>query len=68
MTSLPAFQLPDEPASAQLTPGQQVAAAIAEVAELMNALESGKLAPSAGSVLRLQRATAELEALVARLP
>jgi hypothetical protein len=68
MTSLPAFELPQQPEPRLLTPAQQVAEAIAEIAEITSALESGALTPSAQTVIRLQQATASLELLVARLP
>ena len=47
---------------------REVAAAIAAVAEIMYGMESGRLPATPETVARLQRATAELEALVAQLP
>jgi hypothetical protein len=66
LTSNPAYQTDDGVDVALET--SDISAAMAEVAAIMHAMETGQAPMNAASVIRLQRATRNLEALVAQLP
>jgi hypothetical protein len=66
LTSNPAYE-PDDGVDVAVETGD-VSAAMADVAAIMHAMETGRMPMNAGSVIRLQRATRNLEALVAQLP
>jgi hypothetical protein len=63
-----AYDVEDDAQSLPTRLSADIARAIAQVAEISEGLESGRLPPSPVTVRRLERATAVLEALVAHLP
>lgn len=68
MTFHLAYDLEDDPGSEHVQLSADIAAAIARVATISEGLESGRVAPTPATVRRLERATADLELLVAQLP
>lgn len=63
-----AYDVEDDPGPSRTQLSADIAIAIAEVAEISEGLESGRIPATPLTVRRLEQATAALESLVAQLP